>query len=63
MYNIYKARGFCPLFYIKGENMGKHHDKVLAALEIRKKNAPDKPGFNKPGSMNKRKTGYVKRRK
>lgn len=43
--------------------MGKHHDKVLKALEIRQKNTPDKLGYNKPGSMNKRKTGYVKRRK
>lgn len=43
--------------------MGKHHDKILQALEIRQKNTPKDGGFNKPGSMNKRKTGYVKRRK
>lgn len=43
--------------------MGKHLDKVVEALQIRIKNTPDKPGFNKPGSMNKRKTGYAKRRK
>lgn len=39
--------------------MGKHHDKVAKALEFRQKNVPDKgTGFNKPGSMNKKKTGY-----
>jgi hypothetical protein len=41
--------------------MGKHHDKVKEALEIRIKNTPNKSGFNTPGSMNKRKTGYKKR--
>jgi hypothetical protein len=41
--------------------MGKHHDKVKEALEIRIKNTPNKTGFNTPGSMNKRKTGYKKR--
>ena len=41
--------------------MGKHHDKVAEALEIRIKNVPNKGGYNKPGSMNKKKTGYVKR--
>jgi hypothetical protein len=41
--------------------MGKHHDKVLKALEIRIKNTPAGAGFNKPGSMNKRKTGYSRR--
>jgi hypothetical protein len=43
--------------------MGKHHDKVAKALEIRQKNTPQTPGFNMPGSMNKRKTGYAKTRK
>ena len=43
--------------------MGKHLDKILRALEIRQKNTPDKSGYNKPGSMNKRKTGYVGRGK
>lgn len=41
--------------------MGKHHDKIKEALEIRIKNAPNKSGYNTPGSMNKKKTGYVKR--
>ena len=36
--------------------MGKHHDKILKALEQRKANA--KPGEKVPGSMNKKKTGY-----
>jgi hypothetical protein len=43
--------------------MGKHHDKILEALEIRKKHVPNKGGFNTPGSMNKKKTGYVRRGK
>ena len=38
--------------------MAKHHNKVKAALEIRIKNTPNKPGYKKPGSMNPRKTGY-----
>lgn len=38
--------------------MGKHHDKIAKSLEIRKANTPNKPGFNTPGSMNKKKTGY-----
>ena len=41
--------------------MGKHHDKVKEALEIRQRNTPKIGGFNMPGSMNKRKTGYKKR--
>lgn len=41
--------------------MGKHHDKIAEALEIRKKNVPNKSGYNTPGSMNKKKTGYIKR--
>jgi hypothetical protein len=40
--------------------MGKHHNKVLKALEMRQKNTPAKPGFKMPGSMNKKKTGYAK---
>ena len=39
--------------------MGKHLDKVLKALAIRQANTPTgKGGFHKPGSMNKKKTGY-----
>lgn len=38
--------------------MGKHHNKVLKALEIRKAGVPQKGGYKAPGSMNKRKTGY-----
>ena len=41
--------------------MAKHHDKVAKQLEIRIKNTPNKGGFNTPGSMNKKKTGYIKR--
>jgi hypothetical protein len=37
--------------------MGKHHDKIATALEIRKKNHKG-PGGKPPGSMNKKKTGY-----
>jgi hypothetical protein len=39
--------------------MGKHHDKVLEALEIRKRSVPNRGGYNTPGSMNKKKTGYA----
>jgi hypothetical protein len=42
--------------------LGKHHDKVLRALEARKNNVPQKGGYNMPGSMNKKKTGYRKSR-
>ena len=38
--------------------MGKHHDKIAKALEIRKANMPKGAGFKVPGSMNKKKTGY-----
>lgn len=38
--------------------MGKHHDKVAAALEWRIKTMPKGSGYKKPGSMNPRKTGY-----
>ena len=40
--------------------MGKHHDKVARALEIRIKNAPSDRGFKKPGSMNPKKTGKAR---
>jgi hypothetical protein len=40
--------------------MGKHLEKILKALEIRQKTTPDKRGYNKPGSMNKKRTGYAK---
>jgi hypothetical protein len=38
--------------------MGKHHDKIAKALEIRKANMPKGTGYKTPGSMNKKKTGY-----
>ena len=41
--------------------MGKHHDKIAEALEVRISKMPNKGGYNKPGSMNKKKTGYIKR--
>lgn len=43
--------------------MGKHHDKIEAALEARIRAVPNKGGYHTPGSMNKRKTGYVSRGK
>jgi len=39
--------------------MGKHHDKVLKGLEKRRANTPNKPGYKMPGSMNRKKSGYV----
>lgn len=44
--------------------MGKHHDKIEKALEKRIATMPqDKSGnaraYRKPGSQNKRKTGYM----
>jgi hypothetical protein len=39
--------------------MGKHHDKIKKALEKRIAKAPNKSGFHVPGSMNKKKTGYM----
>ena len=41
--------------------MGKHLDKVLRALANRQAAMADikKSGYRKPGSMNKRKTGYA----
>jgi hypothetical protein len=38
--------------------MGKHHDKIKKALEQRIAGHPTGPAFKKPGSMNKKKTGY-----
>lgn len=39
--------------------MGKNHEKIKKALEIRQK-AHKGPGGKVPGSMNKKKTGYTK---
>jgi len=39
--------------------MGKHHDKIEKALEKRIETMPKGAGFKKPGSMNKKKTGYM----
>lgn len=41
--------------------MGKHHDKIQAALEKRKASVPkgNDRAYKTPGSMNKRKTGYM----
>lgn len=39
--------------------MGKHHDKIAKALEKRIEMMPKGSGFRKPGSQNKRKTGYM----
>ena len=38
--------------------MSKHHDKIKKALEQRIAATPNGAGFKKPGSMNKKKTGY-----
>jgi hypothetical protein len=38
--------------------MGKHHDKIKKALEQRIASTPNSAAFKKPGSMNKKKTGY-----
>lgn len=43
--------------------MGKHHDKIAEKLQIRKNNVPQKGGYKVPGSMNKKKTGYIRRGK
>ena len=40
-------------------NMSKHLNKVQAALKDRIASAPNGPGYKKPGSMNKKKTGYL----
>lgn len=38
--------------------MGKHNDKIKKALEQRQAAVPNMGGYHKPGSMNKKKTGY-----
>ncbi len=38
--------------------MGKHLDKIQKALEQRRAATPSGPAWKKPGSMNKKKTGY-----
>ena len=40
--------------------MGKNHEKIKKALQIRQEKMPKGPGYKKPGSMNKKKTGYAK---
>jgi hypothetical protein len=40
--------------------MPSNHEKIKAALEIRIANMPKGSGFKKPGSMNKKKTGYAR---
>ena len=39
--------------------MSKHLNKVEKALKDRIASAPNGPGYKKPGSMNKKKTGYL----
>jgi len=44
----------------KETHMGKHHDKIQKALEKRISSMPSgKSGYRTPGSMNKKKTGYM----
>jgi hypothetical protein len=43
--------------------MTQKQKKVAAALAIRIANVPNKSGYNTPGSMNKKKTGYAKIKK
>ena len=38
--------------------MGKHNDKIAKALAQRQASTPNGSGYKKPGSMNKKKTGY-----
>jgi hypothetical protein len=38
--------------------VGKHNDKIKKALEQRIAATPNGAGYKKPGSMNKKKTGY-----
>jgi hypothetical protein len=38
----------------------KNQMKIEAALKVRQEKMPKGAGFKKPGSMNKKKTGYVK---
>jgi hypothetical protein len=47
----------------RSHSLGKHHDKIAEALEVRKRNVPNRGGYNTPGSMNKKKTGYVSKGK
>jgi hypothetical protein len=42
--------------------MTQKQEKVKRALEIRIANMPKGSGFKKPGSMNKKKTGYAKKK-
>jgi hypothetical protein len=42
----------------QGEKMGKHLDKIQKALAQRQASTPNVGGYKKPGSMNKKKTGY-----
>ena len=42
----------------KTNQMGKHHDKIAKALEQRQAATPNGAGYKKPGSMNKKKTGF-----
>ena len=42
--------------------MGKHLDKIEKALAIRQATMPKGTGFKKPGSMNKKKTGYSRQK-
>jgi len=42
----------------QGEKMGKHLDKIEKALAQRQAAVPNQGGYHKPGSMNKKKTGY-----
>jgi hypothetical protein len=46
----------------KGEHLGakKNQLKIKAALESRIASMPKGSGFKKPGSMNRKKTGYAK---
>jgi hypothetical protein len=38
--------------------MGKHNNKISKALQQRQAAMPAGSGYKKPGSMNKKKTGY-----
>jgi len=38
----------------------KNKVKILKSLEARQAATPNKSGFKKPGSMNRKKTGYAK---
>lgn len=42
--------------------MTQKQEKVKRALEIRIANMPKGSGYKKPGSMNKKKTGYAKKK-